>query len=248
MIPIRYNFRSLVQRRATSIMTVLGVALVAMIFVLVFGFIAGLKHALTNAGQERNWIVMERGATNENQSFVPHASTEILNALPEIESGRGNHPMLSRESIAGVNISRTKGAKEFALLRGVEPIAFEVHPNLRIVEGHWPVRGSDEWVVGRKLLARYPYLAPGTTFHYSHREWKIVGIFSDNDSERESEIWTDLDDLIADRHWSPGGAAAVHVVLKPGASPDFLKTLKDDGRMSVDAQTEAEYYAAQTSV
>ena len=74
MIPLRYNFRSLVQRRATSIMTVLGVALVAMIFVIVFGFIAGLRQALANAGQNSNWIVMARGAISENQSFVPHPS------------------------------------------------------------------------------------------------------------------------------------------------------------------------------
>ena len=86
----------------------------------------------------------------------------------------------------------------------MEPIAYEVHPNLRIVQGRWPVRGDGEWVIGRKLFARFPYLAPGTTFHYSHRDWKIVGVFSDNDSERESEIWTDSKICIADRHWDAG--------------------------------------------
>lgn len=248
MIPLRYNFRSLVERRATSVMTVLGVALVSMIFVIVFGFIAGLKQALSNAGQNSNWIILARGATSENQSFVPHPSTEILRVRPEVASDAGHHPLVSRESIAGVNISRTKGAKEFAILRGVEPIAYEVHPNLRIVEGHWPVRGDGEWVIGRKLFARFPYLAPGTTFHYSHRDWKIVGIFSDNDSERESEIWTDIEDLINDRHWDPGGSTALHLVLKPGRSADFQNAIKSDGRLSVDAETEAEYYAAQTKV
>jgi putative ABC transport system permease protein len=248
MIPLRYNFRSLVERRVTSFMTVLGVALVSMIFVIVFGFIAGLRQALSNAGQNSNWIILARGATSENQSFVPHPSTEILRVRPEIATDSGNHPLLSRESIAGVNISRIKGAKEFAILRGVEPITYEVHPNPRIVEGHWPIRGNGEWVVGRKLIARYPYLSPGTTFHYSHREWKIVGIFSDNDSERESEIWTDIDDLINDRHWDPGGATALHVVLKPGASAEFLSAIKSDGRLSVEAETETEYYAAQTKV
>ncbi|MGH7781779.1 MAG: ABC transporter permease [Candidatus Binataceae bacterium] len=248
MIPIRYNFRSLVERRATSLMTVLGVALVAMIFVIVFGFIAGLKQALSNAGQDSNWIVMARGATSENQSFVPHASAEIASVLPELASDPGHHPLVSRESIVGVNISRARGAKQFAILRGVEPIAYEVHPNLRLVEGRWPVRGSGEWVIGRKLAARYPYLKPGASFHYSHRDWKIVGIFSDNNSARESEIWTNLDDLLTDRHWDPGGATALHVVLKPGAGADFAKAIANDGRMRVDAETEAEYYAAQAKV
>ena len=54
---------------------------------------------------------------------------------PEIATDQQHQPLLSRESIAGVNVSRTRGAKEFALLRGVQPIAYEVHPNLHLVEG-----------------------------------------------------------------------------------------------------------------
>jgi hypothetical protein len=49
MVPIRYNVRSVIERRATSLMTILGVALVAMIFVLVFGFAAGLKIRMATA-------------------------------------------------------------------------------------------------------------------------------------------------------------------------------------------------------
>jgi hypothetical protein len=37
MIPLRYNLRSLLERRATSARTVLRVGMVAMIFVILFG-------------------------------------------------------------------------------------------------------------------------------------------------------------------------------------------------------------------
>ncbi|MGA7871431.1 MAG: FtsX-like permease family protein [Candidatus Binatus sp.] len=248
MVPIRYNFRSVMERRATSLMTILGVALVAMIFVLVFGFAAGLRQSLLNTGEDRNVIVMARGVTSENESFVPHQAVEILRVRPEIATDRQHQPLLSRESIVGVNVSRTRGAKEFALLRGVEPTAYEVHPNLRLVDGHWPERGNGEWVVGRRLLARFPYLTPGSSFHYEHRDWKIVGVFSDNDSARESEAWTDLDDLINDFHWDAGGAAALHLVLKPGRAAEFAQALKADGRLSLQVETETEYYAAQAAV
>ena len=248
MVPIRYNVRSVIERRATSLMTILGVALVAMIFVLVFGFAAGLNQSLLNAGQDRNVIVMARGVTSENESFVPHQAVEILRVRPEIAASQQHQPLLSRESIVGVNVSRTRGAKEFALLRGVDPVAYEVHPNLHLVEGHWPVRGNGEWVVGRRLLARYPYLQPGTFFHYEHRDWKIVGVFSDNDSARESEAWTNLDDLINDFHWDVGGAAALHLVLNPGSATEFAQAIKSDGRLSLQAETETEYYAAQAAL
>jgi putative ABC transport system permease protein len=153
----------------------------------VFGFTAGLRQSLLSAGEDRNVIVMARGVTSENESFVPHQAVEILRVRPEIATNPQHQALLSRESIVGVNVSRARGAKEFALLRSVEPIAYEVHPKLRLVQGHWPVRGNGEWVVGRRLLARFPYLQPGTAFHYEHRDWKIVGVFSDNDSARESE-------------------------------------------------------------
>jgi putative ABC transport system permease protein len=248
MVPIRYNFRSVIERRATSLMTIMGVALVSMIFILVFGFAAGLIQSLRNAGEDRNVIVMARGVTSENESFVPHQSVEILRVRPEIATNQLHQRLLSRESIVGVNVSRTRGAKEFALLRGVDPIAYEVHPHLQLVEGRWPVRGNSEWVVGRRLLARFPYLQPGTAFHYEHRDWKIVGVFSDNDSARESEAWTDLDDLINDFHWDVGGAAALHLVLNPGSAAEFAQAIKADGRLSLQAETESEYYAVQAAL
>jgi putative ABC transport system permease protein len=248
MVPIRYNLRSVLERRATSLMTMLGVALVAMIFVIMSGFIAGLRQSLVNSSQDRNWIVLARGVTNENESFVPHEAAEILSVRPEIAPNKDHHPLLSHETIAGVNVSRVKGAKEFALLRGVDPPAYEVHPNLRLIEGHWPVRGNGEWVVGRRVRSRFPYLHPGAAFHYGHRDWKIVGVFSDNDSARESEIWTDIEDLINDRHWTPGGSAALHIVLLPGTASQFTQALKADGRLTLDAESETEYYAAQAQV
>lgn len=247
-MPIRYNIRSVLERRATSLMTILGVALVSMIFVIVFGFAAGLKQSLLNASADRNVIVLARGVTSENESYVPHQAIELLRVRPEIATDQRHQALLSQESIAGVNISRTRGAKEFALLRGVDPIAYEVHSNLHLVEGHWPVRGNGEWVVGRRLLARFPYLQLGATFHYGHRDWKIVGVFSDNDSARESEAWTDIEDLINDRHWNAGAAAALHLVLNPGRAGEFAQAIKADGRMTVQAETETEYYAAQAAV
>jgi len=129
----------------------------------------------------------------------------------------------------------------------VTPISKEVHRNMRLVAGHWPRRGNDEWVIGQKVAVRYPYLSPGTQFHYDRHDWKIVGIFSDDDSARESEIWTDNEDLRVEKHWQLN-ANALHVVLKPGTAEAFQQALKADGRLTIDPITEADYYAAQSKV
>ena len=96
MVPIRYNFRSVIERRATSLMTILGVALVSMIFIIVFGFSAGLKQSLRNAGEDRNVIVLARGVTNENESFVPHTG----NRDSPCASGNRHRPTPSAAAIA----------------------------------------------------------------------------------------------------------------------------------------------------
>ena len=244
MIPIRYNVRSLLERRATSVMTTLGVAMVAMIFVILFGFVGGLKSTLLRAGNNNNWIVLERGALSENSSGIPHEQSEVVRVLPEIALTPDVKPLISPEMIVGVNVSPDNRVKQFALLRGVTPLAYKVHRGMRIVIGRWPVRSSEEWAVGQNLAARYPYLAPGTSFHYDHHNWEIVGIFSDNGSARESEILTDNDDLQVDRHWN--GESALHVVLKPGAEASFQNALQTDGRLKLDAISEPAYYASQT--
>jgi putative ABC transport system permease protein len=249
VIPVRYNLRSLLERRATSLMTVLGLGMVAMIFVILFGFIGGLKSTMLNAGGERNWVLLGRGAPDEPASFIPHAAIEMVRVRPEIAVDEDGHPLVSPEIFVGVNISRDKHVRQFVLMRGVMPIAIKVHRNLHLVSGRWPVRGKGEWTIGQKVLARQPYMTPGTQFHFGRRNWTIVGVFTDDDSARESEIWCDYDDLRTDVRYQGQDTNSLHVVLKPGTSAEaFQQALKNDGRLKLDALTERDYYASQTKV
>ncbi len=136
--------------------------------------------------------------------------------------------------------------QNFTFLRGVYPEAYRVHHDMRIVSGRWPARGSSEMVVGRKLLARTPELAPGKAVRFGRRTWTVVGAFSDHDSARESEIWTDLDVLRQDMGYPNGGFASIHVVLKPGMEDAFKHALDNDARLRSDAETETEFYAQES--
>jgi len=247
MIPVRYNLRSVVERTATSLMTILGVALVSMIFIILFGFIGGLERTLLNAAGD-NWIVVSRGAQDETSSYIAHDKIELLRVRPEIALDSAGQPLISSEIFAGVDVSPDKRIKEFVLLRGVGPMAYRVHRNMRLIGGRWPVRGKGEWAVGVKLVAKHSYLAPGKHFHFGRRDWQIVGAFEDHDSARESEIWTDFEDLKVDAQHRQEDTNSMHLILKPGESGAFLQALKKDGRLTLDAMTERDYYAARTQV
>jgi ABC-type antimicrobial peptide transport system permease subunit len=235
-------------RRASSVMTASVVALVVMILFILSGFVAGLKATVMRTAVSDNWIVLSRGTTNEGGSFISREQYEIVKSRSQIATSPDGQPLASPEIINGFNPNPEApptAGNVFTTLRGVYPIAYQVHRDMKIESGRWPTRGSAEMVVGRKLAARYPNLAIGSDFRFGRRTWKIVGTFSDRDSARESEVMTDLDVLAQDIHMK-NGFAVMHVVLRPGQHDDFAKSLTTDSRVRVDTQTEQEFYAKQT--
>lgn len=246
MIPVRYNIRSLFERRITTLLTVLGIALVAMIFVILFGFIGGLRRTMLNTAGAQDWIVLNRGALDETFSYIAHDKVNIVRVRPEIALDARGQPLISSEIFAGVDVSPVKKVKAVVLIRGVAPVAYRVHRGMRLVSGHWPVRGEGQWVVGQKLELRHPNLALGRKFHFGRRNWNIVGVFIDNDSARESEIWTDIDDLKVDAQNHTADTNSLHVVLNPGGEAAFKRVV--ESQLSLDVESEAEYYAKQTSL
>ena len=247
MIPIRYNLRSLMVRRATSVMTAVVVALVVMILFILSGFVAGLRATVLHSAVSDNWIVLSRGTTNEGGSYISRDQYEIIKSRPQIATTQDGQALVSPEVVTGFNPAADQpGANGFGtLLRGVYPIGYQVHSKMRIESGRWIQHGAAEMAIGRKLAARYPNLAVGRDFKFGRRTFKIVGIYSDNDSARESEVLTDLDILTQDIHMA-SGFAVLHVVLRPGMEDDFANSLTTDARVKVDAMAEGEFYAKQT--
>jgi len=247
VIPIRYNLRSLMVRRATAAMTASVVALVVMLLFILSGFVAGLRATVMQNALPDNWIVLSRGVTDEGGSFISHEQYEILKSRPQIAATADGTALVSPEVITGFNPNPNAPPSNsiFTMLRGMYPIGYQVHRGMRLESGRWPARGTAEMVVGRKLAARFPNLAVGSDFKFGARTFKIVGVFSDQDSARESEMLTDLGVLTQEIHVN-NGFAVLHVVLKPGTHDDFAKSLTTDSRVKLDAMSEQDFYTKQT--
>jgi putative ABC transport system permease protein len=249
VIPVRYNLRSLLVRRTTSLMTALGVALVVMILFILLGFTSGLRRTLLQSDNGDAWIVLSRGVSSEPGSYITREQYDILRSRPEIAADASGLPLISPEGVTGfdANSGTASSNSGFAFLRGVYPIAYQVHRAMRIVSGRWPARGQAEMVVGSKLAARFPELAPAHQIRFGRRTWTIVGIFSDAGSARESEVWTDLDVLQQDIRYA-NGFASLHLVLKPGTEDSLKQALTKDARLKVDLVTEQEFYTEQSKL
>jgi ABC-type antimicrobial peptide transport system permease subunit len=249
VIPITYNLRSLMVRRTTSLMTAFGVALVVMVVVILLSFVSGLRASLELAGEPGNWIILSRGTISEGESYIPREQSDLLRTRPEIADDDSGKALFSPEMVVPFNAGIKRPANQFqpASLRGVTPIAYEVHRGLKLVAGRWPVPGREEMTIGRKQAARFPELGVGSTFRYGRRNWTVVGIFADRGSALESEFWADLDVLQQDARFE-NGFSSFHVVLKPSTSDSFRAALTSDSRLTVDAMSERQFFAAQAKV
>ena len=64
-IPLKYNFRSLFVRRATTLMTIGSIAFVVLVYIGVLALAGGLKTAFAASGDPRNVLVLREGAKSE---------------------------------------------------------------------------------------------------------------------------------------------------------------------------------------
>jgi putative ABC transport system permease protein len=243
IIPLSYNFRSLRERRVTTGMTVGGVGLVVTTLFILLGLIHGLRYSIDRSATPGNYVLLSGGLTSEPASYIGHAQYEILRFSPEIATDGEGRPLLAGEFLRGVNVAPDRRRTQITFLRGVDPVAHEVHRRMKLVGGRWPRVGEDGWAVGERLAAKYPSLGVGTAHHYGHDDWKVVGIFSDAGSARESEVWTDFSSLATDARAQNPGSNSIHLVIKLGRAAEFDRAIANDQRLRVDLLSEHKLYA-----
>ena len=228
----------------------LGIALIVMILFILFGFVDGMRRTVQGAAETGNYILLSNGAEAEPNSAITQPVFDLLRVKPEFAGDTSGAPLISPELVTGLNVNPGHPKTMFVYLRGVKPIAYRVHRRMGLLSGHWPNPGAGEWVVGRKLAAKFPQLNPPAKFHFGRRNWTIVGVFADDDSARESEVWADVDDLFTDYHHQNGAfiGNVLHAVIKPGEVSALQETLKKDPRTPFHVESEKEFYAAQNQL
>ena len=245
-IPLKYNLRSLRVRRVSSSMTIGGIALVVVVFVIVMAMVAGLDAAIEEAGSPDNLVVLRRGATTETVSGFSIAQYDALKYLAAIRRTPTGQPYASPELPIQVLTSRMDGGRDNVVLRGVNPVALLVHDKVHVIEGRMFKPGLNEVIVGRALVKRYRNCALGDTLHMGRGDWKVVGIFEAGGSSFESEVWGDLYQVLSDSERG-NYYAVVRLKLAPGANgPALIRRIADDPQIGLQAESETDYYRDQT--
>jgi putative ABC transport system permease protein len=247
-IPLKYNVRSLLVRRVSTTMTAGGIALVVAVFVVVMAMVAGLGSSITDTGSPDNLVVVRKGSTTETSSALGQSQFDALKYLSRIQRDPAGNPLVSLELPVQVLMPRAGGSSDYVVVRGVLPVALQVHKNVHIARGRMFNPALNEVIVGKALVGRYPDTALDSTMHFGRGDWKVVGIFDAGGSSFESEIWADVHNIQDDTQLGASYASA-RLKMAPGTNADALiRRIADDPRINLQAQTETDYYKDQSVV
>jgi len=242
------NLRTIGQRRWASGAAAFGVAGVVMVFVFVLSIAEGFKKTLTSTAQPDTAIVMRSGSDSEMMSGLQRDETRIIAEKPGLlRTAQG--PAASAELFVVVGIpKRSTGTDANVPLRGIQPAAFDVRKEVKIVEGRNFEPGKNEVIVGRAAAAEFAGIDLGSQVRWGQNTWTVVGIFTAEGGLSESEIWCDAG-VLQPAYRRGTSFQSVHAKLEsPAAFDRFKDALTTDPRLDIKVVRESEYYAEQSRV
>src|SRR5262245_36944945 len=245
-LPLRYNFRNLTVRRASNLMAACGIALVVMVVIWVLALAQGFQRTLAGTGRADRAILMRGGATSEVQSAVSRQGADIVEAMPEIAADPHGHPYASPELLVIVALpKRSDGTPANCSVRGVPAVAFDLRPEVQVVEGRRPGSGLAEVMVGVQLARRMRNCGVGEKLHFAGQDWSVVGRFAAAGSGFESEIWGDVEVMLPAFDRTAYQSMTVRL-NKPSDLQALEKRITSDPRLDLKVQSEIAYYESQS--
>lgn len=244
MIPISYNLRNLAVRRATTLATALGVGLVVFVLAAALMLTEGLERTLSLSGHPDHAIVMRKGSDNELSSSIADNQLGQIASAPGVKKGSDGRPIAFGDVVAVIFVDLANGSGKTNLtIRGVSSDGIAFRPEVKVIEGTMPRPGTEEVMIGRKIVRRFKNVELGGAIELrKNRNAKVVGVFEAGGSSYESEIWGDKD-YVGQAFGREGVVSAVRVQLdSPAVFDGFAAAVEQDKRLGLDALPEVEFY------
>ncbi|ADE53072.1 ABC transporter permease [Coraliomargarita akajimensis] len=198
-LPFAYATRNLLRDIPRLLQKIGGSAIVVFLVLAAGAFNEGMKSVLRASGSAHNVILLSAGSEESVERGEIDVQVETLAAagIRGIESRMGQ-PAVSGEIHFMGELATATGGERQSLLRGITPSAFEVHREVRILEGDFPASG--EVLAGRlvhhTLGVSADAIKPGAEISFEGQRFRISGIFEAPGTVMESEVWFDRNDLM----------------------------------------------------
>jgi putative ABC transport system permease protein len=249
MVPIKYNLRNLVVRRTTTLATAGGLALVVFVFATVLMLGHGIRKAFGRSASPDVAIILRKGSDNEMSSAVDEKDVNLVVAQAQ-QVGASRTPAGVGEIVVVIisNKLGTDGVSNITV-RGVTEDVMKFRTSAKLVDGRMPNPGSDEVLIGAGLRGRFEGMDLGRSFDLKkNRPVKVVGVFSDEGSSFESEVWADVH-AVRQAFGREGVVSSVRVRLDSDGKFEAFKALVEQNRqLGLLVMRESDYYEKQSEM
>jgi putative ABC transport system permease protein len=245
-VPIIYNVRSLLVRKLTTAMTLVGVALTVTTAVFIMALLAGLSHVFLTTGDPLNVLVLRKGSQAElSAAGVPREDMQALRSLSGLARDIRGEPLVSGEDVFVVVLPRRGGKDMNVTVRSLAPIGLEIRPKIKLIAGRWFTPGQREVAVSASIRKRFDHADLGDTIYFGKGAWTIVGIFDAGGTAHDSEVWADINQFSSDFNRAAFSSVLLRAV-DPVAAESLRKKVSDDQRLKLEGTLETAYYNRQT--
>lgn len=242
------NVRSIPQRAAMSIATVVAVALAITVLLFFLALSNGLSRTVAGSGADDVAIAIREGSNAELNSVVSREQLSILATGPGVASAGGT-PVVSGELLVIVDgLKRSTGTNANMPFRGIGAQGLALRNAVNVTQGRMFAPGTNEIVVGAGLLREFSGFEFGKAIRLRGGDWQVVGVFEAPGTVFESELWADIAVMqsLFDR---PNTFQTLRMKLNAAADmPAFKDWAKADARLKqIEVLSEREYYARQAA-
>ncbi len=244
-IPLKYTVRNFRSRPLTTGITIGGIALVVFVFVAVLMLSSGIRKTLVATGSADNIMVTRKAANGEISSIILNDTYNVVLSLPQVAKDSDGKPIATGDVVVIINLPKigTDGGISNVTVRGVSPPAFQLRPNVKVVDGRMFTPGAREVIVGSSIAKRFEGAHVGGTVKFGGDTWTIVGKFEAGGTGFDSEMWGDVAQL-QDAFARLGGYSTITFKM---TSPDQLDAIKknfeaDNRLQQFEAKTEQQFF------
>ena len=201
---------------------------------------------------------MRAGAVSELQSVMFPMEVKLLanhaQVIKKYNENNSSQALYSAEMFVNAELTRTGSSYtksntgqtvEKLALRGISTNTYHFRPNFQMVTGEKFRTGVRQVIIGQAIARRMPELVVGTKITLGGTSWMISGIFSDNNSVFESELWADIGMLQSD-YQRGNTVQSIRLALKADTNIQALnEEWQADPRLNVRLMLEKQFFAEQ---
>jgi putative ABC transport system permease protein len=241
---VKMTVAGLPSRFWASLTTVVSIALVVATLLAFLAMATGFARTVAGTGQNDIAMIIGTGSGAEINSGFSSEAVRLLEEAPGIKRGPDGKPIVSPEVYVVVDAMRKVGGSPSNIsLRGVTSGAMSMRQGFTVTEGRMFEPGTNEMIVGVGVLREFTGFELDREVTFGASKWKVVGVFEVPGTVFDSELWADLP--VVQTLFNRGNAVqSMRARLERPNDLTGLETLvKNDPRLRVDIQTEADYFA-----